>query len=95
MSSSAIEEDRCNGDSPQDNPLGGGVSKEQSFSSEGIVRSGAPQGSVHGPLLSLIFIYDLENELIYNHLFFEDDVKLIASRRLQPELRSSIQQVLS
>ncbi len=65
------------------------------LSSEGIVRSGVPQGSALGSLLFLIFINDLENEQTCNHLFFADDVKLIASRGQQRELRSSIQKALS
>ncbi len=65
------------------------------LSSEGIVKSGVPQGSVLGPLLFLIFINDLENELTCNHLFFADDVKLIAARSQQHELRSLIEQALN
>ncbi len=47
------------------------------------------------PLLILIFINDLENELTCNHLFFADDVKLIAPRIQQHEVRSSIEQALN
>ncbi len=51
--------------------------------------------SVLGLLLSLVLINDLVDELTYNHLFFfEDDVKLIASRRQQHERRSSTLQPL-
>ncbi len=57
------------------------------LSSEGTVKSGVPQDTVLGPLLFLIFINDLENELTCNHLFFADDVKLIAPRSQQHELR--------
>ncbi len=56
-------------------------------SSEGAVKKGVPQGSVLGPLLFLIFINDLADELTCNHLFFADDVKLIAPRSQQHELR--------
>ncbi len=65
------------------------------LSSEGIVKSGVPQGSVLGPLLFLIFTNDLENELTCNHFLFADDVKLIAPRSQQHELRSSIEQALN
>ncbi len=45
-----------------------------------------------GPLLFLIFINDLADELTCNYLFFTDDFKLIAPRSQQHALRSSIQQ---
>ncbi len=61
-------------------------------SREGAVKRWVPQGSVPGPLLFLIFTNDLADELTCNHLFFADDVKLIAPRSQQPELRSSIRQ---
>ncbi len=61
----------------------------------GIAKSGVPPGSVLGPLPFLIFINDVENELTCNHLFFADDVKLIAPRSQQHELRSSTEQALN
>ncbi len=48
-----------------------------------------------GPLLFLIFINDLADERTCNHLFFADDVKLIAPRSQKHELRSSIQQAFT
>ncbi len=48
-----------------------------------------------GPLLFLIFINDLADELTCNHLFFADNVKLIAPRSQKHELRSSIQQAIT
>ncbi len=64
-------------------------------SSEDTVKSGLPQGAVLGPLLFLIFINDLADELTCNHLFFAEDAKLIAPRSQQHELRSSIQKAFT
>ncbi len=64
-------------------------------SSEGAVNSGVPQRSVLGPLLFMIFINDLADELTCNHLVFADDAKHIAPRSQQHELRSSIRQVFN
>ncbi len=48
-----------------------------------------------GLLLFLIFINDLADELTCNHLFFADDVKLIAPISQQHELRSTIRQAFN
>ncbi len=56
------------------------------LSSEGILKSGVLKGSVLGQFLFLIFINDLADEPICIHLFFADDVKLVASRRQQHKL---------
>ncbi len=42
-----------------------------------------------------LFINDLENEMTCKHSFFADDVKLIAPRSQQHELRASIELALS
>ncbi len=64
------------------------------LSSESIIKMACLR-ALFEPLLFLVFIIDLEDELTYNHLFFADDVKLIAPRSQQHKLRLSIQQALS
>ncbi|MGL5706676.1 MAG: reverse transcriptase domain-containing protein, partial [Aeromonas sp.] len=48
-----------------------------SLSSSAVVKSGVPQGSVLGPLLFIIYIADLANELKSTPFLFADDVKLV------------------
>ena len=45
--------------------------------------SGVPQGSVLGPILFLIYINDLENEIGSNILKFADDTKMF--RRVESQ----------
>ncbi len=40
--------------------------------------SGVPQGSVLGPILFVIYVNDLTDNLTIDHLPYADDVKLIA-----------------
>ena len=50
-----------------------------SYSEYSIFKSGAPHGSVLGPLLFLIYINDLESNIKSNKKFFADDTMLFSS----------------
>ncbi len=43
--------------------------------------SGVPQGSVQGPILFVIYVKNLTDNLTIGHLLYADDVKLIAPRK--------------
>ncbi len=51
------------------------------LSTEGMAKSGVFQDSMLVPLLFLISINDLVDELTCNRLFFAGDIRVIASRR--------------
>ena len=48
------------------------------YSDYAVIESGVPQGSVIGPLLFLIYINDLETNIISNVKFFADDTMLFS-----------------
>ena len=52
------------------------VAMNGSYSDYACIESGVPQGSVLGPLLFLVYINDLEKDIISNVKFFADDTML-------------------
>ena len=47
------------------------------------VNLGVPQGTVLGPLLFLVYIHDLSNELSSNPRLFADDMSLFSVVRIR------------
>ena len=51
------------------------------FSDEGKLTCGVPQGSILGPLLFLLYIYDMPQALYYDLLLYADDSCLVFQHR--------------
>ncbi len=66
------------------------VSVNGSLSQVAEAVSGVPQGSVLGPILFVIYVNDLSDNLTIDHLLYADDVKLIAPRKQSDSLQSSM-----
>ena len=60
------------------------------LSPEGRATSGVPQGSILGPLLFLVFINDLAEELENPCLMYADDVKIIGSSNKGPPVQADL-----
>jgi len=66
------------------------------------VSSGVPQGSVMGPLLFLLYINDIPEQVECDIIFFADDTKIYTSvksiadsRRLQTDLNSLVKRLVT
>ncbi len=66
------------------------VSVNGSLSQVAEAVSGAPQGSVLGPILFVIYVNDLSDNLTIDHFLYVDDVKLIDPRKQSDALQSSL-----
>ena len=69
------------------------VSVGNSFSEEFEVTSGVPQGSVLGPLLFVLYINDLPENLKSFVSLFADDVKMYANANLKQQIQEDLDQL--
>ncbi len=65
------------------------VSVSGSLSQVAEAVSGVPQGSVLGPILFVIYVNDVSDNLTIDHLLYADDVNLFAPRKQSDALQSS------
>ncbi len=66
------------------------VSVNGSLSQVAEAASEVPQGSVLGPILFVIYVNELSDNLTIDHLLYANDVKLIAPRKQSDALQSSL-----
>ncbi len=66
------------------------VTGNGSLSQAAEAASGVPQGSVLGPILFVIYVKDLTDNLTIDHLLYTDDVKLIVPRKQSDALQGSL-----